>query len=148
MKKLFKIILGATVGSTLLLSSCNFLDVDPYFEATFKEDSIFHSKKNAEGYLWNTPKGFPDAGAIWGNSWNPGESASDEITLKYQTNEFWGLQFSLIIFCLQHSNHRLDLRLDLCVVTGIHRTFIFRQRHIGRIPDTENGSCPKQQGCQ
>lgn len=51
MKKLFKIILGATVGSTLLLSSCNFLDVDPYFEATFKEDSIFHSKKNAEGYL-------------------------------------------------------------------------------------------------
>ena len=35
MKKLFKIILGATVGSTLLLSSCNFLDVDPYFEATF-----------------------------------------------------------------------------------------------------------------
>ena len=37
MKKLFKIILGATVGSTLLLSSCNFLDVDPYFEATFKE---------------------------------------------------------------------------------------------------------------
>ena len=95
MKKLFKIILGATVGSTLLLSSCNFLDVDPYFEATFKEDSIFHSKKNAEGYLWNTPKGFPDAGAIWGNSWNPGESASDEITLKYQTNEFWGLQFSV-----------------------------------------------------
>ena len=62
MKKLFKIILGATVGSTLLLSSCNFLDVDPYFEATFKEDSIFHSKKNAEGYLCNTPKGFPDAG--------------------------------------------------------------------------------------
>ena len=55
---------------------------------------------------------------------------------------------ALIIFCLQHSNHRLDLRLDLCVVTGIHRTFIFRQRHIGRIPDTENGSCPKQQGCQ
>ena len=51
MKKLFKIILGATVGSTLLLSSCNFLDVDPYFEATFKEDSIFHSKKNAEGSL-------------------------------------------------------------------------------------------------
>lgn len=87
--------MGATVGSTLLLSSCNFLDVDPYFEATFKEDSIFHSKKNAEGYLWNTPKGFPDAGAIWGNSWNPGESASDEITLKYQTNEFWGLQFSV-----------------------------------------------------
>ena len=48
MKKLFKIILGATVGSTLLLSSCNFLDVDPYFEATFKEDSMFSRRR---GYL-------------------------------------------------------------------------------------------------
>ena len=59
MKKLFKIILGATVGSTLLLSSCNFLDVDPYFEATFKEDSIFHSKKVISGTL---RKVFPTQG--------------------------------------------------------------------------------------
>lgn len=95
MKRFIKALVGATIGSSLLLSSCNFLDVDNYFEATFKEDSIFHSKANAEGYLWNTPKGYPDPGAIWGNSWNPGESASDEITLKYQSNEFWGLQFSV-----------------------------------------------------
>lgn len=96
MKKLFKkILLGTAIGSSLLVSSCSFLDVDNYFEATFKEDSIFHSMKNAEGYLWNTPKGFPDAGAIWGNSWNPGESASDEILLKYQTNEFWGLRYTV-----------------------------------------------------
>lgn len=94
-KKLFKMILGIVVGSSLLFSSCNFLDVDQYFEATFKEDSIFHSKKNAEGYLWNTPKGFPDPGAIWGGSWNPGESASDEITVRWQTSEFWGAQFSV-----------------------------------------------------
>lgn len=70
MKKLLKTILGATIGSSLLLSSCDFLDVDQYFEATFKEDSIFHSQKNAEGYLWNTPKGFPDPGAIWGMTSN------------------------------------------------------------------------------
>jgi len=95
MKRLIKMIVGATIGSSLLFSSCSFLDVDKYFEATFKEDSIFHSKKNAEGYLWNTPKGYPEAGAIWGGSWNPGESASDEITLKYQSSEFWGLQFSV-----------------------------------------------------
>ena len=77
MKNRIKILLGAVIGSSLLLSSCNFLDVDNYFQATFKEDSIFHSMKNAEGYLWNTPTRFPDAGAIWGNSWNPGETASD-----------------------------------------------------------------------
>lgn len=95
MKKLFKTILGAMVVSSLLFSSCNFLDVDSYFEATFKEDSVFHSQKNAEGYLWNTPAGYPDAGAIWGNSWNPGETASDEIVVRWQTNEFWGAQFSV-----------------------------------------------------
>ena len=78
MKNRIKILLGAVIGSSLLFSSCNFLDVDSYFQATFKEDSIFHSMKNAEGYLWNTPTRFPDAGAIWGNSWNPGETASDE----------------------------------------------------------------------
>lgn len=64
MKNRIKILLGAVIGSSLLLSSCNFLDVDNYFQATFKEDSIFHSMKNAEGYLWNTPTRFPDAGAI------------------------------------------------------------------------------------
>ena len=79
MKKIFKMIAGATIGSSLLFSSCNFLDVDKYFEATFKEDSIFHSKKNAEGYLWNTPKGYPDAGAIWGSSWNPAKPGGTSI---------------------------------------------------------------------
>lgn len=83
------------VTSSLLFSSCNFLDVDGYFEATFKEDSIFHSQKNANGYLWATPGGFPDAGAIWGNSWNPGETASDEITVRWQTGEFWGAQYTI-----------------------------------------------------
>lgn len=62
MKKLFKIILGATVGSTLLLSSCNFLDVDPYFEATFKEDSIFHSKKKLKVISGTLRKVFPTQG--------------------------------------------------------------------------------------
>ena len=76
MKNRIKILLGVVIGSSLLFSSCNFLDVDSYFQATFKEDSIFHSMKNAEGYLWNTPTRFPDAGAIWGNSWNPGAKLS------------------------------------------------------------------------
>ena len=43
MKNRIKILLGAVIGSSLLFSSCNFLDVDSYFQATFKEDSIFHS---------------------------------------------------------------------------------------------------------
>ncbi|RNC63841.1 RagB/SusD family nutrient uptake outer membrane protein [Proteiniphilum sp. X52] len=76
-------------------TSCNFLDVDSYFEATFQQDSIFHSQANAEGYLWNTPTRFPDPGAIWGNSWTPGQFASDELTARWRTTEFSGIRFTV-----------------------------------------------------
>lgn len=96
MKKIIMTIAGVTLFTASgMLTSCNFLDVDDYFQATFKEDSVFHSKANAEGYLWNTPQDFPEEGAIWGGSWNPGETASDEIAVRWQTNEFWGAKFTV-----------------------------------------------------
>ena len=33
-----------------LFSSCNYLNVDDYFEDTFQEDSIFSNKTNLEYY--------------------------------------------------------------------------------------------------
>lgn len=95
MKKISIIILVLLGTMSMYFSSCSFLDVDTYFEDTFREDSIFHSMKNAEGYLWNTPKDFPDPGAIWGNSWNLGEMASDEITTRWRTGEFPGVLFTV-----------------------------------------------------
>src|SRR5690625_6812474 len=79
----------------VIFHSCNYLDVDTYFEDTFQQDSIFHSKRNAEGYLWNTPKDFPDPGAIWGGSWNPVTLGSDEMTARWRTSEFPGILFSV-----------------------------------------------------
>lgn len=95
MKIVSKIIIAAIGILGLTLSSCSFLDVDTYFEDTFREDSIFHSMKNADGYLWNTPKDFPDPGAIWGGSWNLGQMASDEITTRWRTSEFPGVLFTV-----------------------------------------------------
>jgi len=95
MKLISKIIIVLAGMASFLLPSCSFLDVDTYFEDTFREDSIFHSMKNAEGYLWNTPKDFPDPGAIWGNSWNLGQMASDEITTRWRTGEFPGVLFTV-----------------------------------------------------
>ena len=62
MKKLFKIILGATVGSTLLLSSCNFLDVDNYFQATFKKTPSFTARKMLKVISGTLRKVFPTQG--------------------------------------------------------------------------------------
>ncbi len=95
MKIFSKILIGLLVIVGSLLSSCSFLDVDTYFEDTFREDSIFHSQTNAEGYLWNTPKDFPDPGAIWGDSWNPGQLASDEMTARWRTGQFPGMLFTV-----------------------------------------------------
>ena len=95
MKLFSRIILLLGIVIVVTFSSCNFLDVDTYFEDTFRQDSIFHSQKNAEGYLWNTPKDFPDPGAIWGNSWYPGQMASDEITARWRTGEFPGILFTV-----------------------------------------------------
>ncbi|RIJ47888.1 RagB/SusD family nutrient uptake outer membrane protein [Maribellus luteus] len=95
MKSIFKILIAVAAISSMALSSCSFLDVDSYFEDTFRQDSIFNSTKNAEGYLWNTPKDFPDPGAIWGNSWNLGQMASDEITTRWRTAEFPGVLFTV-----------------------------------------------------
>lgn len=46
---------------------------------TSSRDSIFHSKTNAEGYLWNTPTASPMLVLFGSHSWNPGELASDEF---------------------------------------------------------------------
>ena len=64
-----------------MLTSCDFLDVDNYFQATFKEDSVFHSKQNAEGYLWNTPQEFPHEGNIWGCLLYTSDAADDLLTV-------------------------------------------------------------------
>lgn len=95
MKSTLKILIVVFGILCMTLNSCKFLDVDNYFEDTFRQDSIFSSMKNAEGYLWNTPKDFPDPGAIWGSSWNLGQMASDEITTRWRNAEFPGVLFSV-----------------------------------------------------
>lgn len=76
------------------------------------------------------PTRFPDAGAIWGNSWNPGETASDEITVRWQTNEFWGAQFS--IGKINSRNLPQDLWYTMyVVVTRCNRML----ENVGKVPD-------------
>lgn len=76
------------------------------------------------------PDPFPDAGAIWGNSWNPGETASDEITVRWQTSEFWGAQFS--IGKINSRNLPRDLWYTMyVVVTRCNRML----ENVGKVPD-------------
>ena len=63
MKKSFIIPL-ALVG--LLTASCNFLNVDDYFEDTFSEERIFESQYNIERYFNGAVNQLPKEGRIAG----------------------------------------------------------------------------------
>jgi hypothetical protein len=73
------------------LHSCDFLNVNDYFDETLKYDSIFSSKRNLERYLWATVANFPDEGDMQSH---PGSAfACDEgICLN---NDFDGSRYVL-----------------------------------------------------
>lgn len=52
----------AVLAMTLMFHSCDYLNVNDYFNETLKYDSIFASKQNFERYLWTTATQFPDEG--------------------------------------------------------------------------------------
>lgn len=66
------------LSTVIPFNSCSYLDVDDFFNQTFKLDSAFHSKRNFERYLWGAADYLPDEGKIWIGSLVPGVVATDE----------------------------------------------------------------------
>lgn len=77
------------------MTSCNYLNVDEYFADTLGYDSIFQNKMNLQQYLWATAAFFPDEGAIWGGSYTPGVTGSDEAFVQWNSTEYPGVAFVL-----------------------------------------------------
>ena len=75
MKKTFIISL-ALAGS--LATSCDFLNVDDYFEDTFSEEKIFESQYNIERYFNGAVNELPKEGRMYYWCSEPGATGSDE----------------------------------------------------------------------
>ncbi|MDR1864113.1 MAG: RagB/SusD family nutrient uptake outer membrane protein [Bacteroidales bacterium] len=62
-------------------ASCDYLNVDRYFNDEMKVDSIFRSKRYTEAYLWGAASLFKDEGQILStsNQGTPGPLATDEV---------------------------------------------------------------------
>lgn len=75
----------------LLLSSCNYLNVDGYFSDEIKMDSVFSSKRNVEAYLWGITAYMNDEGSLY--SYTPGPLATDEAFTMF--NNYNGMSFAL-----------------------------------------------------
>lgn len=73
MKKILSLILF-----TCLLSACNFLVVDDYFEDTFNAEEIFDSKINIEKYFNGAVNMLPKEGRMYYWCSVPGATGSDE----------------------------------------------------------------------
>lgn len=81
---------------TLWIStSCNYLDVDKYFDDTLPYDSIFSNKRNVERYMWNIATKFPDPGRLLSGSYTPGPLATDEGFAAFNTTQFRGMGYVL-----------------------------------------------------
>ncbi len=78
-----------------IFCSCNFLDVDHYFDDTLKYDSVFSSQLNLEKYLWGAAGELPDESAIFGNDVIPGVTAGDEIFTLMHDDLFHGKALTL-----------------------------------------------------
>lgn len=94
--KLNKIVLkGLLAASAFLLGSCNYLDVDKYFDDTLKFDSVFTQKRYFESYLWGAAAQLPDESRIFGDEYAPGITAGDDIYSGMTTDIFKGSAFTL-----------------------------------------------------
>ena len=92
MKNIIKYtIIGVVAVMTLSMSSCNFLNVDDYFEETLKYDSIFVSKRNVERYLWATAAYFPDEG----NYFNGLNSFASDEAFSIHPNDYPAMNYTL-----------------------------------------------------
>jgi hypothetical protein len=75
--------------------SCDYLNVNQYFDETLKFDSVFTNKLNAEKYVWGTAAMLPDPGAFFGNNFTPGVYACDEGFIIGPLGEYRGMNYVL-----------------------------------------------------
>ena len=92
MKKYF--ILSVLLLVSGFFASCNYLNIDDYFEDTFQEDSIYANKRNIERYFNGAAALLPVVDKIWEYGNTPGVTGSDEAVSCGDWNGMVVIQFS------------------------------------------------------
>lgn len=90
MKLKLKHILLWSLGLLPLTQSCNYLNVDEYFNDLTPLDSIFSKQSYLERYLWGAAGLLPNPGDLYSNSYGPFMTAVDEALLSWQKDEYAG----------------------------------------------------------
>ena len=99
MKKIYNIFKSGIIIALLSVFSCDYVEVDHYFQDMLTEDMVFESKQYTEEWLWNTYSWLKDSGFEIATRGNTAFSfASDEAVFsdwgggleiqRYQNGEF------------------------------------------------------------
>lgn len=94
----FNHILAGSVFLTVMgmTFSCDYLDVDEYFDDTLKYDSVFSNKRYFEAYFMGArPPSCLTESKIFGHEYAPGITAGDDIFTVMSTDIFRGSAFTL-----------------------------------------------------
>jgi hypothetical protein len=78
LRKYFPLKSAGILLTALMLTSCDFLNIDGYIDEQLKYDSIFATKRYIEAYMWAAAAKFPDEGDIISGNYTPGPLATDE----------------------------------------------------------------------
>jgi hypothetical protein len=78
MKKIKYLLMTVISMFIMITYSCNFLDVNDYFEDTIQLDSVFSNKVYLEKFLWGAAALLPDESNIFAVSYYPAILGSDE----------------------------------------------------------------------
>jgi len=89
-----KILFFAVSSYLILMSSCNYLNVDHYFEDTVNLDSVFQNKVYLEKYLWGTAALLPDESNVFDWSYYPAILGSDEGFTMWES-DYYSQRFPL-----------------------------------------------------
>lgn len=83
-----KIIYLIGIWCMTCLASCDYLNVDPYFNDMQNLDSVFARKSFIERYLWNAAAGIPEESAVWNASY-PYNGGSDDAFFTYKRGTYY-----------------------------------------------------------
>lgn len=83
-------ILCTALGMSSMFSSCNYINVEDYFNDLTPLDSIFSRQNYLERYVWGTAALLPAQGNLFSSSYGPYNLAIDEFLLSWQKDEYAG----------------------------------------------------------
>ena len=108
--------------SVFSISSCNYLDVDKWFDDTMKYDSIFSRKEYLERYMWNVASMFPDEGDFLNSPATAGPLATDEAFETFNAETYTGMAYVTGAINEENITKNLFINGTRCTKSSVRQT--------------------------